>query len=72
MSRRPDETALSSVTILKIDDRLLDEICEKALERPTKVYLARLFIHYGVRHMKEISAWYGEQADRVAQELLED
>jgi hypothetical protein len=61
MARRDDETALSSVTILKSDDEKLERICEKSLERATKVYLARLLIRYGIEHIDQVLTWYGDR-----------
>jgi hypothetical protein len=64
MGRREDETALSSVTILKSDDQHLERICEQSLERATKVYLARLLIRYGIEHIDQVLAWYGKRAKK--------
>jgi len=65
MPRRDDETGLSSVTILKSDNKLLDDICEQKLQRATTVYLARLLIHYGIQHIEDVLAWYGLEAGEV-------
>jgi hypothetical protein len=70
--RRSDETALSSVTILRSDNERMKRICERALQRTTVLQLARLLIHYGVEHIDEVQAWYGKLAREAASPLPGD
>lgn len=67
VGRRPDETGLADVTILRSDNARMKRICEQAVRGATVKELARRLIHYGVEHIAEVEAWYGELAKKAAE-----
>jgi hypothetical protein len=65
--RRPDETALTDITILRSDNARMKRMCEQPLRGTTVKELARKLIHYGVEHIEQVEAWYGELAKKAGE-----